>query len=100
MCLFCVSRCVCTDVVINWWIIVCLMIRRPPVSTRTDTLFPYTTLFRSPGDGIVVVRGEERQIGGDPWRVDDDRRGETAIDREDRPLVDPLEQDQIGRAHV
>src|SRR3546814_13137693 len=26
------------------------MIRRPPSSTRTDTLFPYTTLFRSPGD--------------------------------------------------
>src|SRR3546814_3329547 len=25
------------------------MIRRPPISTRTDTLFPYTTLFRSPG---------------------------------------------------
>src|SRR3546814_3966867 len=24
-----------------------LMIRRPPISTRTDTLFPYTTLFRS-----------------------------------------------------
>src|SRR3546814_10627364 len=27
----------------------CLMIRRPPRSTRTDTLFPYTTLFRSIG---------------------------------------------------
>src|SRR3546814_6075140 len=27
------------------------MIRRPPRSTRTDTLFPYTTLFRSPGTG-------------------------------------------------
>src|SRR3546814_1624564 len=27
------------------------MIRRPPRSTRTDTLFPYTTLFRSPDDG-------------------------------------------------
>src|SRR3546814_4385547 len=26
------------------------MIRRPPRSTRTDTLFPYTTLFRSPRD--------------------------------------------------
>src|SRR3546814_11068240 len=26
------------------------MIRRPPRSTRTDTLFPYTTLFRSMGD--------------------------------------------------
>src|SRR3546814_13541956 len=30
-----------------------LMIRRPPRSTRTDTLFPYTTLFRS--GGIVVA---------------------------------------------
>src|SRR3546814_7614331 len=30
-----------------------LRIRRPPRSTRTDTLFPYTTLFRS-----VVLRGD------------------------------------------
>src|SRR3546814_7961411 len=30
-----------------------LMIRRPPRSTRTDTLFPYTTLFRSATDLIV-----------------------------------------------
>src|SRR3546814_12279292 len=29
-----------------------LMIRRPPRSTRTDTLFPYTTLFRS---GLLIV---------------------------------------------
>src|SRR3546814_5076291 len=28
------------------------MIRRPPRSTRTDTLFPYTTLFRS---GVILV---------------------------------------------
>src|SRR3546814_4124169 len=28
------------------------MIRRPPRSTRTDTLFPYTTLFRSGGTGL------------------------------------------------
>src|SRR3546814_20188836 len=28
-----------------------LLIRRPPESTRTDTLFPYTTLFRSPSQG-------------------------------------------------
>src|SRR3546814_11483283 len=28
-----------------------LMIRRPPRSTRTDTLFPYTTLFRAPAQG-------------------------------------------------
>src|SRR3546814_14080644 len=37
------------------------MIRRPPRSTRTDTLFPYTTLFRSHaeqfrGAGFVVAR--------------------------------------------
>src|SRR3546814_8857612 len=29
------------------------MIRRPPRSTRTDTLFPYTTLFRSQGADLV-----------------------------------------------
>src|SRR3546814_8126678 len=29
------------------------MIRLPPRSTRTDTLFPYTTLFRSAGDGLA-----------------------------------------------
>src|SRR3546814_14147308 len=45
------------------------MIRRPPRSTRTDTLFPYTTLFRSEGFGdtkarevtlYAVDRGENR----------------------------------------
>src|SRR3546814_3670572 len=54
------------------------MIRRPPRSTRTDTLFPYTTLFRSQGrhriDGIrtrlrqpdvraVLVRGDDQAVG-------------------------------------
>src|SRR3546814_3274039 len=32
------------------------MILRPPRSTRTDTLFPYTTLFRSDFAGLVVRR--------------------------------------------
>src|SRR3546814_15916446 len=34
------------------------MIRRPPRSTRTDTLFPYTTLFRSKphSEGLFVVK--------------------------------------------
>src|SRR3546814_2420244 len=32
------------------------MIRRPPRSTRTDTLFPYTTLFRSEADGGLHCR--------------------------------------------
>src|SRR3546814_15498062 len=33
------------------------MIRRPPRSTRTDTLLPYTTLFRSDRIGIVGANG-------------------------------------------
>src|SRR3546814_1494317 len=32
------------------------MIRRPPRSTRTDTLFPYTTLFRSPVSQADIER--------------------------------------------
>src|SRR3546814_10247759 len=32
------------------------MIRRPPRSTRTDTLFPYTTLFRSQVQAVLPVR--------------------------------------------
>src|SRR3546814_8415385 len=37
------------------------MIRRPPRSTRTDTLFPYTTLFRSPE---LLRQPELRREGG------------------------------------
>src|SRR3546814_14099552 len=32
-----------------------LMLRRPPRSTRTDTLFPYTTLFRSSGSATLSL---------------------------------------------
>src|SRR3546814_6810665 len=47
------------------------MIRRPPRSTRTDTLFPYTTLFRSPPQpgweaslSALVLRCNRRQPEG------------------------------------
>src|SRR3546814_6569498 len=42
------------------------MIRRPPRSTRTDTLFPYTTLFRSvaAGRGVGVERLRGERSGG------------------------------------
>src|SRR3546814_17689172 len=41
------------------------MIRRPPRSTRTDTLFPYTTLFRSDGAGAegsgdIIVTAQKK----------------------------------------
>src|SRR3546814_2487309 len=35
-----------------------LMIRRPPRSTLTDTLFPYTTLFRSGDYGVFITSSE------------------------------------------
>src|SRR3546814_6882119 len=42
-----------------------LMIGRPPRSTRTDTLFPYTTLFRSEvGDGKLGEQALEHRLAG------------------------------------
>src|SRR3546814_17475435 len=38
------------------------MIRRPPRSTRTDTLFPYTTLFRSPLNPMVPADDHEMAL--------------------------------------
>src|SRR3546814_11633983 len=62
------------------------MIRRPPRSTRTDTLFPYTTLFRSKGEGSVrqrLVAGAEGALHEnrvDPAPVlEADRRKDAAV---------------------
>src|SRR3546814_4670142 len=46
------------------------MIRRPPRSTRTDTLFPYTTLFRSrpAATGVLTDRSRSRSTDGGPNR--------------------------------
>src|SRR3546814_11098352 len=99
------------------------MIRRPPRSTRTDTLFPYTTLFRSPrsrwcrvGRCIVADRlglqphcaFELRAAGLDRIEIIMLLRGDQAfvvlarklrVDRQpDRRIV--LAAAEIGRAHV
>src|SRR3546814_7238021 len=39
------------------------MIRRPPRSTRTDTLFPYTTLFRSPFTDAAALKPQRITLG-------------------------------------
>src|SRR3546814_20639277 len=49
------------------------MIRRPPRSTRTDTLFPYTTLFRS-----------REPPPSKKWRFTDLRDSESSLDRRSR----------------
>src|SRR3546814_1652241 len=38
------------------------MIRRLPRATRTDTLFPYTTLFRSPGHPSALILSPTREL--------------------------------------
>src|SRR3546814_17210930 len=97
------------------------MIRRPPRSTRTDTLFPYTTLFRSdaalvgPGvvqgpQGLLELLGEER-LHGIPPRLQSIavvQAHRIGIDLEDldtavcKRVVDPAVVDagfaEIGRA--
>src|SRR3546814_6064894 len=50
------------------------MIRRPPRSTRTDALFPYTTLFRSVGNGEIPLGDEAALLG----RTQAHRRAATA----------------------
>src|SRR3546814_6478387 len=97
------------------------MIRRPPRSTRTDTLFPYTTLFRArcrgrtcawwPGvfpswwtkGGVWVERQLTTRLGGSQIRGSGELqcRGEIARWRPaggDHGVFALLEE--IGRAHV
>src|SRR3546814_6746371 len=73
------------------------MIRRPPRSTRTDTLFPYTTLFLSSDD--ILPRDAPRSAAA-PRRPADRflrierqiiRLGITAHDREIAILIDDME---------
>src|SRR3546814_9370519 len=82
-----------------------LILRRPPRSTRTYTLFPYTTLFRSVrgrgavGDhpGLLVQAHRQARFphGADPpsFRA----IGLARIDRR-HPLLDRLDRPRAGRA--
>src|SRR3546814_13522022 len=99
------------------------MIRRPPRSTRTDTLFPYTTLLRSWLLGVANVRGNlvpvvdigrflfgertqhsdrsrllvVRQGGGSVALLVDEVLGQRTVDAEQRQQA---QEEEIGRAHV
>src|SRR3546814_19413049 len=78
----------------QYFVFVVLMIRRPPKSTRTDTLFPYTTLFRSVLDTggleLLLRLADARNLGRG---VDDGRHG-IVVD----PRVSP--RDALDAAHA
>src|SRR3546814_2128107 len=103
------------------------MIRRPPRSTRTDTLFPYTTLFRSAvtlgGDrlpdfaerrqlphilrAVLVGRGKMAEQGFDGQAIEGAAGRFFGVKPEAvHPGIDhhvaraPLTRFEIGRAHV
>src|SRR3546814_3312406 len=77
------------------------MIRRPPGSTRTDTLFPYTTLFRSALGGVV-------DAFADRFDVDADRANQNYLsvvaaaraDAVDRLLGAGEVADEVGVDHL
>src|SRR3546814_17500165 len=54
----------CCIAMLSFVVFFFLMIRRPPRSTRTDTLFPYTTLFRSRRRRRGPGRAHRRDDGG------------------------------------
>src|SRR3546814_5245535 len=78
------------------------MIRRPPRSTRTDTLFPYTTLFRSRQLAVIavphsslflpVIAFDEPGGATRQWRLHPRARAHPAL----QPRIHAA---QIGRAH-
>src|SRR3546814_2677194 len=75
------------------------MIRRPPRSTRTDTLFPYTTLFRSHArrlhrdDLAVLVERYHRQ-----YRAEKHRKGQEGLDDLRQPHPDITPHVRIARS--
>src|SRR3546814_14593297 len=76
--------------VTHFCVFVFLMIRRPPRSTRTDTLFPDTTLFRS----LVVLAADEA------CRTAAARRREQALDEGgDRRIVREGAEQHRRRQH-
>src|SRR3546814_4490062 len=72
-----------TQLVICYFVFFFLMIRRPPRSTRTDTLFPYTTLFRSaPGAAGIGEDEDAFLVVHEGLRLAEIGRGGAALDGE------------------
>src|SRR3546814_8187325 len=84
------------------------MIRRPPRSTRTDTLFPYTTLFRSPESRIheaVAVRPPADRLKANPRDRSIDELARLKVEHSQRVVLAAVLADRecyvslVGRRH-
>src|SRR3546814_9672675 len=78
------------------------MKRRPPRSTRTDTLFPYTTLFRSQHGDMIWMESRAGQRGS-PQGLWPEVRSVIALGMSYAPALDPLalaEHPDRGRISV
>src|SRR3546814_12774322 len=65
-----------------------LMIRRPPRSTRTDTLFPYTRLVRSiPGSGVYTPEAVVQGAAAAVWSDESALRDLIAGSRKDKAIA-------------
>src|SRR3546814_5753495 len=73
-----------------------VMIRRPPRSTRTDTLFPYTTLFRSDG----MARRQKNMAAVLQQRIHrNDEKTRQAAYEQQQHISEPLRIDQRHRQY-
>src|SRR3546814_18648702 len=77
-----------------------LMIRRPPRSTRTDTLFPYTTLFRSKDARRISGRADQEGARHAHGRPGGRSRPPRGADRLSQGRNQVTRKAKIGRAHV
>src|SRR3546814_17106135 len=75
------------------------MIRRPPRSTRTDTLFPYTTLFRSAPvqrDALVLARDRELERGQYLHQAIAEHPAEQYADKREKHALNEKDELEIG----
>src|SRR3546814_8082623 len=75
------------------------MIRRPPRSTRTDTLFPYTTLFRSPPTAVEPPRRPPETVrAGAEGTIDISPRLSIGVAIDEDEVIEALLDGQLGGA--
>src|SRR3546814_5248819 len=76
------------------------MIRRPPTSTRTDTLFPYTTLFRSPAHACAPALDDRPMLATAPLKAGHAREELSRVGDPSWDLGPAVFRENARRCHV